>query len=261
MPQTTSRLTVWAAFLVITGIAALRPAFAENYRIDTEIKIEGEKETYETLTIFRDGAVYDIPRQSPEITIFDPSHSQFILLDTEREIRSDFQFADLSDYFKRWQERIKETRNGKHPLFDPHLTLNWEEKGRIFSLEQSAVIKYRVTATPAPSAAVARQYRLFTDQMARLTIFRPDSVPPLARLEVNRVLDETAMLPEEIVRTIPAQSRLDKPQIVTATHNILWSLSTTDIKRVEEIGVQLSKFKQVTPQEYWKIPTDKAAPN
>ena len=243
----------WAWGLAVLAAGVCAAARAENYRIDTAVRVAGEKTAFETLTLFRDGVIYDLQRKGAEITIFDPVHEHIILLDTDRSVRTDLTLTDLREAFEKWQEEMLRKADGKHPLFDPTLTQTWEEQGKTFRLEQPGVLKYRVTGAPAPTPALAKQYRVYADTMSRLSILHPESFPPLARLEVNRVLEEASLLPRSVERTLPPRRALDKPQVVTATHDVLWQLSATDLKRIDEIGRHLATYKTVAIQEYYSL--------
>src|SRR5262245_28311693 len=74
-------------------------ALAQDFRIDTEVFVRDQKEpVIETLTLFSDGRVYDFLIGAQEITIFDPAHGHFTLLDPQRKLRCTVANQELLDY-------------------------------------------------------------------------------------------------------------------------------------------------------------------
>src|SRR6185436_19830728 len=96
-----------AANLRVLGILALLlagplAAVAQDFRMDTEIYVDDDKKkppASETLTIFKDGRVYDFVLTDPqEITIFDPQRGKFTLLDPVRKMKAEVATQDLLQF-------------------------------------------------------------------------------------------------------------------------------------------------------------------
>ena len=85
------RLLLSAALVMLSAVAS-----GQEFRMDTEVFVGDEKTpAVETLTIFVDGRVYDFLLSQQEITIFDPSRAQFVLLDEARRVKATVFTQDL----------------------------------------------------------------------------------------------------------------------------------------------------------------------
>src|SRR4051794_13976537 len=100
----TSWKWIFAGWLVwLAGALTALPAVADGqeFRVDTEVFENQEKEPLLTqLTVFSaDGTIYDFCLTEPlEVTVFDPRHGRFTLLDEARKVKASVTTQELLDY-------------------------------------------------------------------------------------------------------------------------------------------------------------------
>ena len=115
----------------------------------------------------------------------------------------------------------------------------------------SETLTYRVQGSQPKVAQAVSGYQQFADWYARLNSLRPGSLPPFARLELNKAVAEQGWIPEEVELTVaPAQRLLGRALVLRSRHLANWRLSNTDRKRIETAGKQLAEFQSVSFSEY-----------
>ncbi len=255
-----------ASLGILMSFAATAPG--QDFRVDTEVFAGEEKQPInETLTIFSGGRVYDILLgSSNEIAIFDPAHGRFTLLDPARKLQCTIANQELLDYVL---ELNKAAIAQKAPLFvaaaDPQFEVSQEPIGgnQAATLRvtlKSKLITYTATGKEPAQAHAVDAFRQFADWYARLNVIRGGgSLPPGARLALNRELAERKLLPEEIVRVTLQPGLRDKKLEVRSKHLFNWVLSAADHKRIEQAGDHLANFQAVSFSEYRTSPARPAA--
>lgn len=252
---------------LLAGAATLS-AEGLQFRVDTEIfKNDEKKPILEQLTIFADdGTVYDfILTSPPEVTVFDPRHGRFTLLDETRKVKAVVKTQELLDFTLDLQKHAAQQRNALFafcatPHFDT-LTADIERQGQ--SMTELRLVgkpmSYTVLGVKPPEADAVKAYRHFTDWCARLNSTRGGNLPSGARLELNRELADRGLLPFEIVRKIPATLPLGKDFDLKSEHRVNWALCGEDQKKIERAGDMMAKFEMVSYVDYC-APDSKPAP-
>jgi hypothetical protein len=245
--------------LALLGFAtAVLPAVAQDFRMETEVYTDrGQEPTSESLTLFRGDVVYDfllVPHV--ETTVLDIRRGKLILLDPQREVRTSLTVEQLAEFSA--AIKVRGTSQGPAHLFQPQFTTTFDELQTRLTLE-SEKLTYSVKAVSARHATGAQRYRQFADWYARLNAIRPENLPPFGRLELNQALAERGLLPLEIERSLVLDRRVaDKKLHARSKHAVTWLISGTDQGRIELTGQQLTKFREVSPAEYWADPVQTA---
>lgn len=227
-------------------------ALAQDFRVDTDVFLDEEKETYsEHLTLFQGTVVYDFSVKGPaEITILNLQSGEISLLDINRKKRSDLTTKELLEF----SARIKAIGTSKQAedLVSPKFDAAFDDTQNLLELT-SRKISYRADGIKPSDPSVAERYREFTDWYARLNSMRPPNPPHFGRLELNSELASRGLVPQEITRTVTYGGLFSRPQIARSRHVIGTGLSGSDRRRIDEAGGYLVSFAKVSPAEYMQL--------
>lgn len=235
---------IWMVPMVSTTVAV-----AQDFRIDSEVTVDGEKEPVaENLTVFADGIFYDFSLRDPqEITIFDPTRGQFVLLDTKRRLRLTLTTRQVLDM----NRAIRAAAQDRDPyFFEPQFQESYNSGEKLLTLSNKR-IQYVAKGTMPEEQSVLRQYRMFADWYARLNATRPGTMPPFARLELNKSLAVRGIVPEQVHLTIFPKNRLfGRATEVTSKHLFAWRILETDRNRIEKANYHRATFEEVSFRTY-----------
>lgn len=238
------RTISWMVPMVLTTVAV-----AQDFRIDSEITVNGEKDPVaENLTLFADGVFYDFSLPGPkEITIFDPAREQFVLLDTQRRVRltlSTRQVLDIS------QAILNAAKDRDPNFFQPQFDESYDSGEKLLTMTNKR-IEYVAKGAVPEQQSMLRQYRMFADWYARLNATRPGTMPPFARLELNKSLTARGIVPEQVNLTIFPKVRLfGRKTEVTSKHLFAWRILETDRNRIEKANHHRATFQEVSFRTY-----------
>ena len=242
---------IWAAGVLLADGTAR----AEQFRVENKVFVEDEKEPrVESTTIFYAGVVYDYLKEPAEITVFDKARGRFVLLDVARQVKTELTTEAVAAV----TERLKEWA-GAQPdpylkfLADPKFTRPAEPDAGELTFA-SPWVTYRVKPVDAGSAAIARQYREFSDWYGMLnTRINPGARPPFARMILNAELDSRRQLPREVQLTLrPKASLLAKKIHIRSEHQLIRRLVESDRARVAETDRFMGVFNPVDFDDYQK---------
>lgn len=240
------------AVVCMSGILMTTTATAQDFRIESEITLDDEKQPVsENLTLFAAGIVYDFSLVGPkEITIFDPRREQFVLLDVERKMR----LTLSNDQILQMNAAIRTASNDRDPFFfDPKFEESFDEDDRSLTLSNER-IQYAAQGSVPDEEATILQYRQFADWYARLNATRPGTMPPFARLELNRAMAARGIVPEQVRLTIyPKHRFLSRKTEAKSKHLFVWQLSNTDRTRIEKANHYRATFDEVSFRTYRRI--------
>ena len=261
----TSQKSVWAAGLVwIVMALAGSPSLAvgQEFRVDTELFQDQDKKPFlEQLTIFAaDGTIYDFCLSDPpEVTVFDPRHGRFTLLDESRKAKATVTTQELLDFSLSLETHAAQQKNR---LFAFCAVPQFETTDQEIERNGQTLVEVRLVGKPLTYVAegqrpqrpeAVKAYRQFADWCARLNATRPGNLPPGARLALNQALAERELLPLEITRTIPAERPLGKKLDLRSEHRLNWALAGQDHKKIEHAGDMMAKFQAISYDEYRKV--------
>lgn len=223
---------------------------AGDFRVESKV-FEGDDEAplSTNLTIFRAGVVYDLVETAPrEATVFDPHRGRLVLIDPERKCKAEISTAELTSFSAEVRQKAKDSRDAllrfvAEPTFE---VVDVVEPARVEF--RSPLVQYSVVGQPCEEDSAAA-YREFADWYAQLNTLTRRTLPPFARLEVNRQLAERSQVPSEV------RLRLDSPRLgdetnLRSTHEFQWKLLASDGRTVDTIGRQMAEFQLVGLDEY-----------
>ncbi len=247
--------SVATVMLVLLGCASWDASAvgAEGLRVENKVFLNEDKEPRsQSTTIFHEGLVYDFLDKPAEITIFDLGHHRFVLLDPTRRVRTELstdEVAALCENLRTWAKR--QTDPLIRFMADPQFEQQRDDAAGEIAFT-SQWMTYRVATTPAPSEAVARQYREFSDWYTRLNArLNPGSKLPFARLGVNQVLERRQELPREVRLTIqPKRGSLGQKHVARSEHSLTTRLSQADEDRIGQVEQFMAIFQPVDFERY-----------
>jgi hypothetical protein len=230
---------------------------AQEFRIETEVFVGDSTEPVsESLTIFAGEVVYDfLLGDSEEITIFDINRGRIMLLDPRQQVKAELSTVDLLQFCEAIKNRTAKEFDAA--LFAPLFQQSFDEERSLLTLTSDRMT-YAVKGMAPKQPEATQRYQQFADWYARLNALKPGNLPPFGRIEVNKSLAERNLIPVELERTLMVERPIaDKKLIARSHHATTWLISNTDRKRIETAGNYVSKFRKVSPKEYWQ--TDRVA--
>lgn len=224
-----------------------------EFRIENRVFVNNAKEPHaESTTIFLGGVVYDYLKKPAEITVFDPAHARFILLDTDRRVQTELSLEKVASFVEglrrladRWSDPFERF------LGAPEFEERFDATSGELTLS-SPWLTYRLTTIGADSAEVASQYREFSDWHARLnTLITPGARPPFARLLVNAALHQRQRLPTEVELVIRTGKMLPpRKTTIRGEHQWIRRLVESDRDRVAQTGEFMAIFRSIDFRQY-----------
>ena len=244
-----SMVAVCTVMLLPAGFAA---AENDDFRIDTDVFAGDSREPFaQSVTVFFGGMVYDFPLMgTQETTVFDPARGRIVLLDAQRKVKTTLSTHELLEYTAALKVKLTQMGGLLADAADEQLERETGSDGEWFTLRNRSV-SYRAKGVEPRFGHAVVQYQQFADWYARLNATRPGSMPPFIRIELNRVLVENGLIPEEVELTVaPERGLMSRATTMRSRHLPYWRLSNTDRQRIETAGTQIAKFTTVSFQEY-----------
>ena len=237
---------------VFTLLSASTSAWAADFRVETKVFAGDEKETIsENTTLFHGGKIYDFLAKPTEMTVYDLPRSRILLLSPSRGVQTELTVQSLQEFSSKLQEWSASQADpllkfSARPQFEQQL--NESSREATFN---SQFVTYRVVTETAKSDEIARQYREFCDLSGRLNgLVNPGGLPPFPRLEVNRALEESRKLPEEVHLNIASRRFGGKPLTARSEHRFHWRILEADQERISETAEYLTRLTKVGIQQY-----------
>jgi hypothetical protein len=241
-------LVVFAFVLAALGA----PTLGQDFRVETDVFRDKDKHpVLRTLTLFQGEVVYDFVVGGDErITILDVGRGRFIFLDVSRKTKTTITRDQVLEYVS----QVKGLVTPDHPLLyasmQPKFERSADDQDGWLTLT-NPVLTYQVRGTTPPDRITVDRYRQFADWSAQLNLLLQGSLPPAARMELNRELADLGEVPVQVVRTTTSGAGLlGKTYVLRAKHLYNWSLSNTDHKRIERVGSYLATFSPISLLEY-----------
>lgn len=205
-----------------------------------------------SLTLFHAGKVYDYIDILREVTIFEPAHRRFTILNesaaafsivSQDEVR---QFLSLAETRARelagdlLRQDTGDQRNSVEFLqfqLRPEFKTSYDSATRRLRLE-TASFGYDVVCVTPPQATIQEPYLRYADAMAELNaVLHPQSLLPAPRLELNRQLRNQGVLPISVRRSMSFGQR----QELIAEHEWKGALTELDRQLISGWESQLTK--------------------
>ena len=245
--------TIVLTFLV-TSVSIPSSLIANDFRMETEVFVEGDQTPASTsLTLFSGSTVYDfLNSESPqgEITVFDVSRGRFVLIDSQRRLKTTL----TKDYLLKFLEQVKSQASDDvvQRYVSPQLDQKFNPSTKTVTVS-SDHLTYQATGVSAKWSPAIQQYRHFADWIARLNSTRVGNLHPYSRFELNRVMAEQKLMPRTIQRTVMLDRIGLRMQVVRSEHSIHWQLTNSDRKRISNTGNLMAGCKEVSINEFWKM--------
>jgi hypothetical protein len=232
--------------------AALAPA--QDFRVYTRIfdaRVPASTEAKETppqllgrsTSLFHAGKVYDYLDSGHQMTIFEPAHERFVIVDDPRRQMTVITFEEIENVLyqagKSAEKKIAELRGEgtvaekkQAELLEFYIAPRFKEK---FDSKKQALkmtspfLSYEIRCATHNSAESIQAYLNYTDWAQRLNyLVNPRAMLPGPRLAVNEVLRRRELLP--VVVTLHTRQR--DGLHLRAEHRFDWVLDATDRKMI-----------------------------
>jgi hypothetical protein len=264
-------LRIWSFGLLAGSLAliAAPEAQSQDYRVRTRVYQESTAGTKNrqavggSTSIFHAGKVYD--QIGGRMTIFEPAHDRFIILDESRNLRTVATFDELLSELhlvSKSAEKLVDSilrqddpearKHVGHIKFQltPNFKESFDETSRRLSLS-SPYLNYSVKCVaPEPSEnEKVELYLQFTDWAARLNaVIMPSALLPAPRLELNESLRKRGLLPTEI----SLEFEKGPGALLCAEHSYQWKLDANDLRTIRHWDSALTekKWKVVSFKDY-----------
>lgn len=252
-----------ASFVFVCGWSPLA-APGQDFKVSNKVYPPEAKTPAMTTTLFCEGRVYDFLESSDgkamETIVFDKPNDTIIILDPDRQMKTQFTTGELATQIGRLHEAAKDARNPESIRFaaTPRFSEREDEKTGSLILEGNKIMRYVVQTEAPKNPFVAKIYNEAADWLAQTNAMLNPPHMPFARLKLNEVLKKRQEIPVEIELTHnPDGGR--KEITVRSEHNIQYFLSASDQRRIEDVKEQLHRFNTVSFEEYHRAPEDKQA--
>lgn len=256
----TLRLGLATLFLALVAVAPAGLVRAEDFRVENKVFSGNDSDpSVESTTLFYNGVVYDYLKKPAEIIVLDTDHGRFVLLDTERRMKTELTTKEVEAFVDRFREQAAR-RAARHdnPFVafqaEPKFEKEFDESSRELTFS-SPWMTYRVVTADAGSEEIAQQYRQFADWQARLnSVINRRATPPLARLMVNAELEQREELPREVHLTLTPPGGFPRKRITARSeHQLIRTVVESDRARVLQAGQFMAIFQPVSFEEYQKM--------
>jgi hypothetical protein len=237
-----------ALLLTLGGIVELR---ADDFRIESRVfSGKDEQPQSESTTIFANGRIYDFHNAPRELTIYDPPHDRIVVMDLEKNRKTELRLEQLTRFREELLARAEKTTDPGvrfllQPKFDVHAGSTPAE--HVF---QSEYITYQVETTTPRTAAIAEQYRQFSDLSATMNAMLNRGWPPFARLQVNAALVEEKLIPTKVNLLFPSKSLLGQRKQFRSEHDLNTRITDSDQQKIAAAEEHLNRTLLVSLREF-----------
>lgn len=266
---------VCAASLMAVSVAVIAtPAGAQDFSVYTRQSyvpenVEGKPAAGPSLlsrciSLFHAGKVYDRGDGGNQMTIFEPAHQQFVIVDGSRRRMVVVSFDEINTRLHRLESRDADhlarlrgstkaheikLRNYLELQLLPTFQANYDEGARLLELSRGKFNYYSAQVDSGATPERVAAYLDYADWAARLNcIIDPRAPLPGPRLKLNDELRQRSLLPTEVTRkTDPAAG-----YHITAEHQFVWKFNDTDrdVIRHWEQMLNEADIKRWTLEEY-----------
>lgn len=264
-----------AGIIVLFCCAGL--ARAQEFRVYTQLfdlrhAPVGQKSAHprpvgRSTSLFHAGKVYERIDTGNQMTICEPAHQRFLIIDASSRQSAELSFEEINRYVYRAEMRageyLREPGTGAAAAalellkfeIAPKFKESYDEAERRLTLS-SSVLTYEVKCATHESPEVIDAYLQYADWLARLNyVLHEQTLFPGPRLALNEALRRRRLLPVEV--TLRSASRTGMQ--LRAEHRFDWRLDDTDRKVIGEweARTQNRSFKHVEAKQF--LATVKAA--
>ena len=238
---------------------------AQEMRVYTRVYDvdEGAGKPSRSLTLFHHGRVFDYIPAADEVTILEPMHNRFTLLNAGRNMATTVEFDEIQRILKISGDvvraRVAELEGESdrtardaaaflrfqlEPQFEPSFN---ESRGTLQL--KSPTLGYSIETTKPEEAAVVALWTKYADWTARLNyVLHPGAVLPAPRLALNAVLSRKQRIPTQV----ELQTNVAPKRHLRAEHRIDWELDSGSLALINrwETLLRSRSVKRVTFAQY-----------
>jgi len=240
-------------FILIVGLGVSTISSAADFRVENRIYSGDNTEpSSQSCTVFHQGLVYDFLQNPSETIVFDKAAGRFVILDDRRQIRTELSTTELDRFARQLKDRAGQ---GQDPLMqflaEPVFDERFDQSRRELTLVSKSVT-YKAIVASAENAAIATQYREFSDWYARLNaMLIPGSRPPFARLKLNEALARREAVAREVTLTInTVKDGKVQASTVRSDHHLSLELTPDDMERIQHARHSMTGYKLVSFDKY-----------
>ena len=216
-------------------------------------------------TVSHAGKTYDAIPAAGELTIFEPAHRRFWILNPAKSCNVSVDFDELRHLLKTAEERLiqrlreleKDPEVSRdvlealqfqlHPQFESTF-----DPGKSRLRLTSKFVSYEVEGYVSDRPEAVEAYLTYADWACRLNyVLHPQPLFPNVRLELNEHLRRHKLLPTRVT----LHAKLDHPLNLQAEHKLAWSLDTRDRQGIHlwESLLRDPKLQKTSLSEYQRI--------
>lgn len=205
-----------------------------------------------SLTLFHAGKVYDYISELREVTIFEPSHRRFTVLNESAAAYAVISQDEVRRFLSLAEERARELASDLvrsnvpqqvqavdllHFQLHPEFATEYDAATRRLKLD-STLMTYDVVGAEPPRGSVLDFYLRYADAMAEFNaVLHPQSLLPGPRLELNNELRKQNLLPVSVRRKVQLDQKLE----LLAEHEWKWALTEHDRQFINRWETQITK--------------------
>jgi hypothetical protein len=215
-------------------------------------------------SLFHGGKVYDYLDSDGQMTVFEPAHERFLLVDRSRYLITVLSFEEIESLLFRigkfTEHKISSLRNegGKERVtladhldfqLKPQFAESFDEASGSLTLA-SRFVTYQVKSQKREPSEIAVDYLTYADWAARLNhVLHPERpVLPAPRLAVDEALRRRGRFPTEVVLQVHQRNGMH----LKAEHRFEWKFDNHDRQSIADAEQMLNdpRMKQVKFEEY-----------
>lgn len=205
-----------------------------------------------SLTLFHAGKVYDYMDSLKEVTIFEPAHRRFTVLNEAAGQYAIITQDQVRRYVALAEDRAREisgelVRNGQAEdrvaieflqfQLQPQFSDDYVAAAQLLTLKSLQYL-YEVKTVAPPQPATVDIYLRYADAIVELnSVLHPQSFLPGPRLALNQKLREHAVLPVSVKR----RADFGQPSELVAEHEWKWALTELDRQLIDFWETKISK--------------------
>lgn len=226
-----------------------------RFRVDSVVKFsrnEDEERSFRTSSVFFDDFAFDFIGDNGEIIIYSFSEKKFALIDPIRRLRTEVGADEIDRFLENVKPLLEERDDGFCAFMTaPSFEVSQKENELLF---QSKWIDYRATTRAFDDPNIALAYFDFSNALCKLNVFmNPGSVTPLARLAINRRLQDEARFPEKLIVDVYPKGKMFFNRSFQASneYKLARRLSEKDRNRVMRAIHFAAQFQEVNFRTYY----------
>ena len=203
-----------------------------------------------SLMLFHAGKVYDYIEPAQEVTVFEPMHKRFTVLNSRRQLCTELTQDEIRQFLSLAEDeamkRISALSDEASPAAQKSLDVLRFQFQPDFASEFDAAkwhlemtgdnCQYVVDGVQPPSPELLEKYLHVADWVAQFnSVLHPHSLFPAPRLKLNEQLRNRGMLPVTIV----LKAETTPPLQLQAQHKWAWSFEKKDRQMIDAWDKQL----------------------